>query len=216
MPIYCLLFLRKNSSSVPGAIPSNKAKMVLPAAVLGFLLPSIIMACRSRLTSSESTQQLIIALWQPFPVYVGALQKLLALTVKQKANLQADIASSKMHVKHTYQFAALCCGGSHIYTVSRILAADNPLPMFKRVFFLDSNIARTDISNLAHNFFLSDFLLCFTAVTLLMTLLIRPKQISLFRAIWCWILLGPGALLMWVQWKRESEVSSQSMQSKRK
>ena len=70
---------------VPRALPINapaRAYTLLPAIILGFVVPSAALFLVPTSSMSLDTKQIIAAIWQPFPLYIAILYPMLASIVQ--------------------------------------------------------------------------------------------------------------------------------------
>ncbi|KAL8925280.1 MAG: hypothetical protein Q9208_003570 [Pyrenodesmia sp. 3 TL-2023] len=84
MPLYCAIHLatsptvwsRKQSDSLAESL---RLKCIPWSMAFGFVLPAALMALPAPTVVSHERKQVFVAMWQPFPIWVGILQELFPL-----------------------------------------------------------------------------------------------------------------------------------------
>lgn len=169
----------------------EKMRAVLPANLIGYILPTI----ASIVPASKTSHAYALAIWQMFPLYVGALEAILSrCAFSSPIDPVGDVEKHRTrgmiqgHLRSTMDVVVTISAASHwyccyqIYT-SRSLAASSMLPNWKQ----------GTLSQAVYNFLFFDFL-CVLAAT---CLLLRYTG-SMARRDW-WALatrcltLGPAA-----------------------
>jgi len=142
MPLYALLSLLSSSSRTTPLSPSNSASLAtLPySLVLGYLLPTLLMAIPSPHVSN-TTHQRLVALWQIFPIYIALLQQLLPLLIPKPQAGTTSPSATKSRIDGLFRFLILLSRSAHLaavvlavrylsddggFSVRRLLAPANP------------------------------------------------------------------------------------------
>ncbi|KAM0414706.1 hypothetical protein ACHAPT_013445 [Fusarium lateritium] len=111
MPIYCILDLLFSSSDMALVNP-EKLHAIIPAFAFGFFIPSALQT----LPTSRDMHQILLAIWQAFPIHVGLLHWGFSYLVKPRG-------SSKLAVNHAYSFAVRVGAITHWVTIALIVSA---------------------------------------------------------------------------------------------
>ena len=131
LPVYLSVIVYNGSRSARASfIPSGWARALLPTLIVAYLLPSMSMMIPSLFTARQ--QEIGIALWQPFPVYVSAIAAVLALlfTGSGTAMSTSDAMVSTTLIVSSMDFMVLVSVLCHIYAISIVYTAGTPLSAF--------------------------------------------------------------------------------------
>lgn len=123
-PLYFLLSVAFTSTTKFGRpIPSPVAKALLPATLLGFLLPSVLMLLPRAAgdTSGMSAQLALASLWQPSPIYVAILTWTLAKAIELTS--AKPVTPLHLEVLETKDLAPLKMGYTAVITVMALMHA---------------------------------------------------------------------------------------------
>lgn len=141
------------------------AKALLPALVLGYLVPTILMFLPY---SDENlwTTQAMVALWQPCPWFVDALLWLFSMACsgtetpkQQKKSLSGDIE----YLDSIYSVAFVVAALSHVGTALVCLVSNDPQHSFSYVFMMRSSTEEISLVQGMHAIFKADFWIIFVA-----------------------------------------------------
>ncbi|KAG6357457.1 hypothetical protein INS49_013334 [Diaporthe citri] len=219
-PVYFLLSLYTTSRSVYARttarpVPSNAAKVLLPALCLGYVVPTVLMF----LPHEESiTQQNMIAFWQPSPLYVSLLawagsKALDALRPTKRFDLEIFENKDLPYLRSGYAFCFFATAVTHICTL--LYAVLTPSVSFSQAFFNLPGFDAIDISA----FMKYDMLLCFSSVMVWLLYSVFELRRSgyittsaAFKAVGLTmasgVLVGPAATYAGVWAWRESVIAS--------
>lgn len=219
-PVYFLLSIYTTSSSIYARttgrpVPSNVAKVLLPALCLGYVIPTVLMF----LPHEDSiTQQNMIAFWQPSPLYVSLLawvgsKAMAALRPTKRFDLEIFENKDVPYLQSGYAFCFFATAITHICTL--LYAVLTPSVSISQSFFNLPGFDAIDISA----FWKYDMLLCFSSVMVWLLYSVfdlrRHGYITsstLFKAagltLASGVLVGPGATYAGVWAWRESVIAS--------
>ena len=207
-------------------VPESAALALLPALVLGFVLPTMMMFFP--LQDSLNARQIFIALWQPSPVYVVILTEILSRVlkwtdrstpVKADSHVESNCNRDILYMRIVY---AAVGGISACFHLALILCwISSGTEFITRAFIPFDSLAQA--SNLADGvfiFFQNDFLLV-AAATMLWCLasawdLYRVGisdvswQFALVGLVFGCLMVGPGATAAAVWYWREEVLSRTS------
>lgn len=207
-------------------LPESTARAILPALVLGFVVPTIMLFFP--LADALNTRQIFIALWQPAPVYVVILTQIFSRAIKSigsstpaKTNSAPAERKPNRDITHLKTLYAVVGCVSACFHVALLLSWAALGTNFITKAFIPSD-AFAQVATLADGvfiFFQNDFLLV-AAATLLWCLasmwdLYRigvsnvSWQVALAGMVLGSVAIGPGATAAAVWYWRE-EVMSQT------
>lgn len=121
----------------------ERAQTLLPAIVLGYLLPSAALFLTPPQGVSLDTRQILAAIWQPFPIYIAVLHTsfrymcVIARPNKASADAEAERnrgARALTWVKGAYMFSAAISAVSHWAILIPSLFSSDPPWSFAHVF----------------------------------------------------------------------------------
>ncbi|KAJ5431308.1 Monooxygenase FAD-binding [Penicillium cf. griseofulvum] len=208
-------------------LSESTARAILPALVLGFIVPTIMLFFP--LADTLNTRQVFIALWQPAPIYVVILTQIFSRVIKSissstPANTDSAAVESKSNrdIPHLQTLYAVAGGVAACFHVALLLTWAASGTNFITKAFIPSD-AFAQVATLADGvfvFFQNDFLLV-AAATLLWCLasvwdLYRlgvsnvPWQVALAGLILGSLAIGPGATAAAVWYWREETMSRTS------
>ncbi len=138
LPLYFLSYVR-NMPSLPSTLPNDsvsRARTVLPAVVLGYVVPSAALFLAPAGTSLD-TKQVIAAIWQPFPIYIMVFHNLFRKvdSFLRGPTFPADESNAaSFWIKCSYYASALLSAVAHLTIVLPSLFTSNPAHSFANVF----------------------------------------------------------------------------------
>jgi hypothetical protein len=201
-PLWCILSLYLNARTPPSTIPAVDSKTFLPAILLGYGVPSGVMAAHRKLFTSTSAHQGIIAAWQAFPIYISLVAfAFKAFLGRAQPESPQDIKSARRHLIFIYKVLGLLAAAGHIMACFSIILSPSPLKAFQAT-FVPVSAGRNDLLGLVHNFFLWDGLVSLTSAALY-AFYIKPSDISPATFLTSLLLLGPGYTLTFVSMERD-------------
>ncbi|KAI1211658.1 uncharacterized protein F4807DRAFT_418603 [Annulohypoxylon truncatum] len=150
-------------------VPIGYARAILPAAVLGYLVPTVALYYGSW---DIETVQYLTAFWQPSPLYVSALLVLLAFLISPSLNANPTSKNGDVkHLKLVYLLAGLVSSASHLSTIYLSLTSDNPQLSLSYIFLPNKALWKDSMALGLHYIFQIDVLGAFGS--------------ALF---WCWLI----------------------------
>ncbi|KGO63138.1 Monooxygenase, FAD-binding [Penicillium expansum] len=208
-------------------LPESTARALLPALILGFVVPTIMLFFP--LADALNTRQVFIALWQPAPVYVVILTQIFSRVIKSISsstitNTDSATAESKPNrdIPYLQTLYAVVGGIAACFHMALLLSwAALGTNFITKTFIPSEAFAQvTTIADGVFIFFQNDFLLI-TAATLLWCLasvwdLYRigvsnfSWQVALVGLILGSLAIGPGATVAAVWYWREEVMSRTS------
>ncbi|KGO40511.1 Monooxygenase, FAD-binding [Penicillium expansum] len=208
-------------------LPESTARALLPALILGFVVPTIMLFFP--LADALNTRQVFIALWQPAPVYVVILTQIFSRVIKSISsstitNTDSATAESKPNrdIPYLQTLYAVVGGIAACFHMALLLSwAALGTNFITKTFIPSEAFAQvTTIADGVFIFFQNDFLLI-TAATLLWCLasvwdLYRigvsnfSWQVVLVGLILGSLAIGPGATVAAVWYWREEVMSRTS------
>lgn len=230
-PIYFAISLF-HSSSIAYFTPSSRrvpvsiAQALLPALVIGFVIPTMMMFFP--LHNTLNTRQIFIALWQPAPLYVAVLTEVISRglkrvgcskPVKSASHVDKSVNEDLPHLRTVYATVSGISACFHIALVLSWVVSGSS--------FITSALIPWDsfgqVSNLADGvfvFFQNDFLLVATATMLwCLTSIWDMYRMGISNVSWrvglvglvlgC-VVAGPGATAAAVWYWREDVLSRTS------
>ena len=199
-------------------MPTPRAKALPPALLVGYVLPTILMF---QPFQSIWTQQFMVALWQPSPLFVNAIWWLLPIVFPSKGSASAKRVSSndKGHLKPVYLTATVISATVHIAVLATCLRSENAELSLWNV-FVATKWEKRPMSQALHFIFQIDFWIIFAASILFCYVAIfdltatRMIDVGMIKPIGlltlCTVLLGPGAALSAFWYWREGRLSNTS------
>jgi hypothetical protein len=140
-------------------VPANQAKSILPAIIVGVLIPTLLMF--DPFLGSVMRQYMAI-LWMFCPIYLYGLQKYFAqsssVNVDRHPRPSACQESSQSleYLRWLYGFSFTICALTHLSTVAICLTSNNPQVTLSRTFLFEYH-ENLSIYQGNHNMFLWDF-----------------------------------------------------------
>ncbi|KAI0383242.1 hypothetical protein F5Y04DRAFT_31274 [Hypomontagnella monticulosa] len=225
-PLYYLAYVFASASdayySEGREVSAGYAKSLLPAVVLGYLIPTAAMFYVP--LSDITTVQNIIAFWQPAPIYVSVLLLVFSLFVPSSpsgsaANKNADVK----HLKRVYLLVGLVAAVSHATTVYKLLTSDSAQLAFEYVFLPNRATWKDSMALGLHYIFQLDFfgafgstlIWCWLAVYDVLRILGKPSALDLIKTFlgiaFVTVVAGPGtAIVMVWNWREDRLVMIES------
>ncbi|KAI1389929.1 uncharacterized protein F4822DRAFT_400267 [Hypoxylon trugodes] len=171
-PLYYAFYLYSSSQDAyhfqGREVSPAYAKVLLPAAVLGYLVPSI--ALWYTPWSNNNAAQYLAAFWQISPLIAGALIPIFSFFVPSSSTKAKN--SDVKHLRVLYIVTALICAAEHIHTLYSCFTSDDPRVSFSYVFLPDRATMKDSMTLGLHYIMQLDFWGVFIS--------------ALF---WCWIVL---------------------------
>lgn len=133
-PLYYIAYLYTSKDGtywwpLSREIPLEYAKSLLPALLLGYLLPTWLMFHQ---WSSQRTTQIMIAIWQPSPIYVNVILIVLSRFFKEKQHSNPLAARERPDIVYLKVVYAICFSVSlvlHIGTLFLLLSPKSELSL---------------------------------------------------------------------------------------
>ena len=234
MPIYTTLYLLATGSSPPASssIPVSSAARLkaLPISlVLGFLVPSLYM-WGSQSYASTTTHQMLVAIWQIFPVYISFFQIINSRLISTSKNPKDAVKDVQTSLETLYGFLITFSRIFHMGTIAYVLSSfyqlseeSKRVPIDVARFLIPANpFIVKQIGSFADGTlaFLQWDYICGTLATATLMLVLRRKTIQAVEArgrgivggngiverLITLALEGPGALIVKMAWEREAGV----------
>lgn len=137
-------------------VPLSYAKALLPAAVLGYLVPTISLYLP---WANIATTQNLTAFWQPAPLFVNFLLWIFSYTVSPSPGLSKD-ADTK-YLKKIYLTAAVVSAVTHVGVLYICITSRDPEVSLSSVFLPDKAMWKTSMALGVHWIFQVDWWGCF-------------------------------------------------------
>ncbi|KIW73136.1 hypothetical protein PV04_01277 [Phialophora macrospora] len=224
IPIYYLVYLYDTSSnsywSKPRNVPLPDAKALLPAVVIGYLIPTALIFLPYSAPDMWTTQA-VVAFWQASPWYVDILicvfSKLYSggsTTASSSQNRNSDIP----YLSRIFLTSFLVTGILHLFIVYLVVFSPDPQHSFSHMFLGPILYPSTQTSMVQgmHGIFLADFWIIFASSLVWAYLAIwdlkrvRLADVNLWTAgllvVVGSVAVGPGALLTAVWYWRETRL----------
>lgn len=201
-------------------VPIGYARAILPAALLGYLAPTV--ALYYVPWGDIKTVQYMTALWQPFPVFICVL--LLVLSVFLSSSPSPSAANKKdgdvRYLKIVYLVAGLVAAGVHVHTVYACVTSSDPWLTFSYVFLPNKGLWKGSMALGLHYIFQQDFwgaygaslFWCWLVVYDVQRLLTgKPTLVQLVQAVlgigFVTLVAGPGTAIVTVwNWREDKLV----------
>jgi hypothetical protein len=138
-----------------------RAKALLPALILGYLVPTIAMYLP---WSDINTTMSYTALWQPSPVFINLL--MLVLPFLFAASKTGGPESAKADVKYLqriYLVSGTVSAIVHVATMLACLLSNDPHVSLRYIFVPNMDRAQSSMAAGVHHIFQVDFILCFAS-----------------------------------------------------
>jgi hypothetical protein len=244
LPIFCAIYLWKsplaNSSASPSStakaeslsIENSQASAVTGAMILGYILPTILISLPSPELVSAKHQQLFLAIWQFWPIYVTLWQYVLAFFTR---NFGPDInqrlrtpGSSLRHVGGVYRNILMISSLLHFVPIAYIFIPPVRLAFsgatevgaidMKTVFIPMSAIFPRVVESVAEGcqILLQYDMYCAIGAMLFWVIYLSyiDTDCSIFgpvktalKYLACILLVGPGGAILWAVWDRDEKAA---------
>jgi hypothetical protein len=228
IPIYYLAWLWETSDNAywtkPRQVPLSYARAILPAVLVGFLLPTILLYLPYSAPDMWTTQAMII-LWQPSPWFVDILTWTLSKLFSDKSTAHSTVttgtrAADLSFLRNIYAAAILVTTSMHFWIVYLCTFSPNPEHSFRRLFLHPTGYRPVEMSLAQglHAIFQADFWIIFAASVAWAYLAVLDlqrvgiaKNTSLVGMAVSMMLgslvIGPGAVVAAVWWWREGRMA---------
>ncbi|KAJ9619082.1 hypothetical protein H2204_012793 [Knufia peltigerae] len=147
-PIFYIMYLTVSNPEsywwpLSRPVPEKYVKTLLPAVVLGYLIPTILMFWPH--SNDDQIRQGFIAFWQPSPVYVNILLWLLATSYNTTMSTQQDhsnvvVAAAEppdmAHLKRLYAFSFGVSIVTHFGVLLKVMFSADPHLQLSKIFLL--------------------------------------------------------------------------------
>jgi hypothetical protein len=250
-PVFFALHLATSPTARPsptaearraGVLPAAPALRLLPLAVLlGYIVPSVVLALPAPGLVSYAAQQAAIAVWTPFPIWVGLAQVILTWCVagltpsgsRPAREADAQHEDGVRAARAVYVFALVGSAAVHV----GVVAVSASTVLFPAIFsppyvaefapanlLFPKNAAVPSIGAGVLNFMQWDQWIGYTAV-LLWALALRhaDEAVSLrtwtqgaLRAVLASVVVGPGGAAAWLIWMRDEKAFASAPAAGRK
>ncbi|GJE93616.1 hypothetical protein PsYK624_097760 [Phanerochaete sordida] len=229
LPLYFALSLLTSSPvpQRPRGDAIGRARALLPAVALGFLVPSAALFLAGARLPLD-TKQLLAAAWQPFPLWVALAYNALRLLfpgARSAAGADATTRAALRWVRRAYTGAGALCALAHLGVLLAVARSARPADELLRVFVPHALLPRLRGAPLpdaaaerlaTRQLFQYDWL-CITAGALVFfgwshAATARPGRREMGVGGWAArvgvlaVLGGPGAALAWAGYAREERV----------
>ncbi|EKM51249.1 uncharacterized protein PHACADRAFT_263292 [Phanerochaete carnosa HHB-10118-sp] len=226
LPLYFALHICE-VPPVPGTrkmYSATRVRMLFPAIALGFLLPSAFLFLFSAGdAASLDRKQIIAAAWQPFPVYVAAVYRLLCGSTSYMPTEASEDTSTQLrtfpHLRNVYMSSGLLSMLAHwAILVPSLLTTDAaysfvhvfvPYPLHSYLGVTPSTLPsyRLSIRLLFQNDWLTTMVAAFIFFGYIRLDTQKLGNWMLHVAKWT-VLGGPGAAMAWAAVDREEHINS--------
>lgn len=208
VPLYFLVH-SYNFGKPDGArlVPLSWAKTLLPAIGLGYLLPTALMFYPF---GNIDYTMLATAFWQPAPVLVNIIWVIL----KQ---MSSSTGTARPHIRATLAVTGTVAAAAHIGTLYGIFSPSYP-SITPSSIFVPLEARATSFEEAAHFIFQIDYLLIFIASTIWCLQSRAEDRVKggkrgtrvadLVLLVVSVGLVGPGATLAWVWYRRQGKAGS--------
>lgn len=200
------------------------------ALFFGFIIPTILAALPTPQIQSLDTQQIMLALWQPFPLWISSLAFAVGLLVRSQ-HLMPDSASQTpiakiRHARKTYRAIICCSAAVHLAViacatlprlVAQLSASDTGMVTLQSVFVPMSVLRPHQIRSMAEGsltFLQYDF--CSASITSLFWVTYtsncnsgsstEDKMRAVGKLLLRSVCIGPAAAAVWAIWDRDEQV----------
>ncbi|KAI0885507.1 uncharacterized protein GGS22DRAFT_161091 [Annulohypoxylon maeteangense] len=135
-------------------VPIGYARALLPATVLGYLIPTMALYYGSW---DIQTVQYLTAFWQPSPIYVSVLLVLLSYVTSPSSSTTTAKNGDVKHLKLVYLLVGLISSASHLSTLYLSFTSDNPQLSLSYIFLPNRATWKDGIVLGLHYIFQVDF-----------------------------------------------------------
>ncbi|KAK5045912.1 hypothetical protein LTR84_008698 [Exophiala bonariae] len=226
IPLYYIAYFNKsvpstywNTSGRP--VPLGYAKALLPALVIGYLVPTIALFLPDS-DPEQKLRQFLVFLWQPCPLYVNGLLSLLSRIFSSSSDNPRAVEKKGTtttiqdvnYLNSLYLVAFAVTAAAHFATFYIILTSTDPQHSFTHVFVKPYDWGQSGVTKGLHAVFQADYWIIFLASLLWAYLAIfdlkrgRKTNISLVTAAGLLVIgsivVGPAAVLAAVWYWREN------------
>jgi hypothetical protein len=210
------------------AIASRHLRVLPFSVVLGYIIPSIVLGLPSPGVASYAGQQATIAVWTPFPAWVGLGQSVLTWadhrlftsppsTPTSASNVQSNHLKA---IRPVYMFALIGSSLIHISTIAISLSTVLFPALFEAKYLSEFAPANLLFPRNGYvdaigagvlNFMQWDQWIGYTAVLIWALALLKGDEQVALKTLLLWgaetvvasILAGPGGAAVWMTWKRD-------------
>jgi hypothetical protein len=228
IPLYYIAYFNEsgpsrywNTSGRP--VPLGYAKALLPALMIGYLVPTIALFLPDS-DPEQKLRQFLVFLWQPCPLYVNGLLFILSRifsspddipkVVEKKGTTTAATLQDVKYLNSLYIVAFVVTAAAHFATFYIILTSTDPQHSFTHVFVKPYDWGQSGVTKGLHAVFQADYWIIFLASLIWAYMAIfdlkrgRKTNVSLFSAALLVIIgsvvVGPAAVLAGVWYWREN------------
>ncbi|ETI28353.1 hypothetical protein G647_00802 [Cladophialophora carrionii CBS 160.54] len=233
VPIYYLVYLYDTSSnsywSKPRNIPLPYAKALLPALIIGYLIPTGLIFLPYSAPDMWTTQA-AVAFWQPSPWYVDILIWVFAKLYSGRSSTKSSPSnrnSDILHLNRIYLTSFLVTGMLHLFIIYLILFSPNSEHSFSHMFLDPFSYSSTQMSMVQgmHGIFLADFWIIFASSLLWAYLALWDLKRVKLADVNLWsvgillaigtVAVGPGAVVTGVWYWREKQLTGQEKEKEK-
>lgn len=206
------------------AVSAGYAQSLLPAVVLGYLVPTALVYYVP--WGYTRTVQQLVAFWQPSPIYVSVLLGVFSFLVPSSSSSATTAVAKNADVKHlkrAYLVVGLVTAAAHAATVYTLLTSDDAKLTFGYVFLPDRATWKDSMALGLHYIFQVDFFGAFGATLIwgwvvvydVLRILGKPGAIDFIKTVlgivFVTVVAGPGtALVMVWNWREDRLVMIES------
>lgn len=228
IPLYYIAYFNHSTTSKYWStsgrpVPLAYAKALLPALVIGYLVPTIALFLPDS-DPEQKLRQFLVFFWQPCPLYVNGLLFVLSRVfsspsdtpraVEKKGASTATTVQDVKYLNSLYIVAFAVTAAAHFATFYIILTSTEPQHSFTHVFVKPYDWGQSGVTKGLHAVFQADYWIIFLATLIWAYLAIwdlkrgRKTDVSLITAFLMIVIgsvvVGPAAVLAGVWYWREN------------